>query len=99
HHLDLLSFPTRRSSDLEARGPHRHAAGRLGPSVASLPPTGRVAVSVWAAILAGGSGTRFWPLSTPQRPKQFLPLAGDRPLLVQADRKSTRLNSRSLAYL
>ena len=40
--------------------------------------------SPWAAILAGGSGTRFWPLSTPQRPKQFLPLAGDRPLLVQA---------------
>lgn len=41
-------------------------------------------MSVWAAILAGGSGTRFWPLSTPERPKQFLPLAGDRPLLVQA---------------
>jgi mannose-1-phosphate guanylyltransferase len=41
-------------------------------------------VSVWAAILAGGSGTRFWPLSTPERPKQLLPLAGDRPLLVQA---------------
>jgi len=41
-------------------------------------------VSIWAAILAGGSGTRFWPLSTPQRPKQLLPLAGDRPLLAQA---------------
>ena len=41
-------------------------------------------MTTWAAILAGGSGTRFWPLSTPQRPKQFLPLAGDRPLLVQA---------------
>jgi mannose-1-phosphate guanylyltransferase len=41
-------------------------------------------MSTWAAILAGGSGTRFWPLSTPQRPKQFLPLAGDRPLLVQS---------------
>jgi mannose-1-phosphate guanylyltransferase len=41
-------------------------------------------MSVWAAILAGGSGTRFWPLSTPQRPKQLLPLAGERPLLVQA---------------
>jgi mannose-1-phosphate guanylyltransferase len=39
---------------------------------------------MWAAILAGGSGTRFWPLSTPERPKQLLPLAGDRPLLVQA---------------
>jgi mannose-1-phosphate guanylyltransferase len=30
----------------------------------------------WAVILAGGSGTRFWPLSTPDRPKQLLPLAG-----------------------
>jgi len=44
-------------------------------------------VSVWAAILAGGSGTRFWPLSTPARPKQLLPLAGDGPLLVQAVRR------------
>jgi mannose-1-phosphate guanylyltransferase/mannose-1-phosphate guanylyltransferase/mannose-6-phosphate isomerase len=25
-------------------------------------------------ILSGGSGTRLWPMSTPQRPKQFLPL-------------------------
>ena len=41
-------------------------------------------MSVWAAILAGGSGTRFWPLSTPERPKQVLPLAGDRPLVAQA---------------
>ncbi len=30
----------------------------------------------WAVILAGGSGTRFWPLSTPQQPKQLLPLTG-----------------------
>ncbi len=41
-------------------------------------------MSTWAAILAGGSGTRFWPLSTPERPKQLLPLNGDRPLLAQA---------------
>jgi mannose-1-phosphate guanylyltransferase len=32
----------------------------------------------WAVILAGGSGTRFWPLSTPHNPKQLLPLAGER---------------------
>jgi mannose-1-phosphate guanylyltransferase len=32
----------------------------------------------WAVILAGGSGTRFWPLSTPRQPKQVLPLAGPR---------------------
>ena len=25
-----------------------------------------------AVILAGGSGERFWPLSTPEHPKQFL---------------------------
>ena len=30
----------------------------------------------WAVILAGGSGTRFWPLSTPENPKQLLPLTG-----------------------
>src|ERR1051326_6645290 len=41
-------------------------------------------MNAWAAILAGGSGTRFWPLSTPDRPKQLLPLTGDRPLLAQA---------------
>jgi mannose-1-phosphate guanylyltransferase len=41
-------------------------------------------MSRWAAVLAGGSGTRFWPLSTPAQPKQFLPLAGDRPLLADA---------------
>ena len=41
----------------------------------------------WAAVLAGGSGTRFWPLSTPQEPKQMLPLAGSEPLLRQAVRR------------
>lgn len=37
----------------------------------------------WAVILAGGVGSRFWPASTPQRPKQLLPLAGDVPLALQ----------------
>jgi mannose-1-phosphate guanylyltransferase len=32
----------------------------------------------WAVIIAGGSGTRFWPLSSPSRPKQLLPLVGTR---------------------
>jgi mannose-1-phosphate guanylyltransferase len=34
-------------------------------------------------VLAGGVGARFWPVSTPDRPKQLLPLAGDRPILGQ----------------
>jgi len=34
-----------------------------------------------ALILAGGSGTRFWPLSRQSRPKQLLALEGERTLL------------------
>ena len=41
-------------------------------------------MTAWAVILAGGSGTRFWPLSTPKIPKQMLTLAGSDPLLRQA---------------
>ena len=37
---------------------------------------------IWAVVLAGGVGSRFWPLSTPSRPKQLLPLVDHRPLLV-----------------
>ena len=31
-------------------------------------------------ILSGGSGTRLWPLSTAEKPKQFLPLVGEKSL-------------------
>jgi len=41
-------------------------------------------VSRWAVVLAGGVGARFWPLSTPERPKQLLPLVTDKPLLADA---------------
>jgi mannose-1-phosphate guanylyltransferase len=33
-----------------------------------------------AVLMAGGGGTRLWPLSRPDRPKQFLPLIGGRSL-------------------
>ncbi|MEX2584412.1 MAG: sugar phosphate nucleotidyltransferase [Gemmatimonadota bacterium] len=36
---------------------------------------------LWGVILAGGIGSRFWPASTPARPKQLLHLASDRPLI------------------
>ena len=35
-------------------------------------------------IMAGGAGTRFWPLSTEETPKQFLKLFGDRTLLQKS---------------
>ncbi|MGB9630173.1 MAG: sugar phosphate nucleotidyltransferase [Thermodesulfobacteriota bacterium] len=34
-----------------------------------------------ALILAGGSGTRLWPLSRKDYPKQFLKLNGEKSLL------------------
>jgi mannose-1-phosphate guanylyltransferase/mannose-1-phosphate guanylyltransferase/mannose-6-phosphate isomerase len=34
-------------------------------------------------ILSGGAGTRLWPLSVPERPKQFLALAGERTMLQE----------------
>jgi mannose-1-phosphate guanylyltransferase len=40
-------------------------------------------VTRWAVVLAGGVGSRFWPLSTQDRPKQLLPLVGAEPMLVQ----------------
>ncbi len=35
---------------------------------------------LWAVIMAGGSGTRFWPVSRKAKPKQFLPPGGGIPL-------------------
>ena len=41
----------------------------------------------YAVILAGGVGERFWPASTPARPKQLLPLLSERSMLREtADR-------------
>ena len=38
---------------------------------------------MYASILAGGSGTRLWPLSTPETPKQFLRLMSERTMLQE----------------
>jgi len=35
----------------------------------------------WTVVLAGGVGSRFWPLSTPARPKQLLPLLSAQSML------------------
>jgi len=34
-------------------------------------------------LMAGGSGTRLWPLSTEERPKQFHPILSDKSLLAE----------------
>lgn len=45
--------------------------------------------NLYAVIMAGGAGTRFWPASRSLRPKQLLPLAGagDEPLLTATVRR------------
>ena len=44
-------------------------------------------MKIYPVIMAGGSGTRFWPLSRKAKPKQFLALAGDQPLLTATVRR------------
>ena len=41
-------------------------------------------MAIYAVIMAGGSGTRLWPLSRQQRPKQALSLIGQRTLFQEA---------------
>jgi mannose-1-phosphate guanylyltransferase len=38
---------------------------------------------VCAVVMAGGSGTRFWPLSRRSRPKQFLPIATEKTMIEE----------------
>ena len=47
----------------------------------------------WAVIMAGGAGTRFWPMSRSARPKQFLDILGTGRSLIQmtCDRLGCRI--------
>ena len=38
---------------------------------------------MWVIVLAGGIGSRFWPLSTSERPKPVLALVGENPLVTE----------------
>ena len=40
-------------------------------------------LAMWAVVFAGGIGSRFWPLSTPARPKPLLALVTGHSLLEQ----------------
>ncbi len=47
------------------------------------------AKTIVPVILSGGSGTRLWPMSRPERPKQFLPLTSDETMLQLTARRAT----------
>ncbi|UCF57696.1 MAG: NTP transferase domain-containing protein, partial [Deltaproteobacteria bacterium] len=38
---------------------------------------------MFVVIMAGGSGTRFWPASRKDKPKQFLNISGKDPMVVE----------------
>jgi mannose-1-phosphate guanylyltransferase/mannose-6-phosphate isomerase len=44
-------------------------------------------------ILSGGSGTRLWPLSRKEYPKQYLPLAGDSTMLQETIQRLNGLDN------
>ncbi|MEO6030964.1 MAG: sugar phosphate nucleotidyltransferase [Burkholderiaceae bacterium] len=50
-------------------------------------------ILVQPVIMAGGSGTRLWPLSRAQHPKQFLVLHGNQSLFQQAAQRLGALHS------
>ena len=59
-----------------------------GAAAATLPAvhpasetTSQTEVALWAVIFAGGIGSRFWPLSTPDRPKPLLALVSEQTLI------------------
>lgn len=53
----------------------------------------------YAIILAGGIGSRFWPLSTDAKPKQFLSLCSNQPLLVQSIKRVSSLTDKTNTYI
>lgn len=56
--------------------------------------------ATWAVVLAGGTGTRLWPASRPDRPKQLLPLGTDgRPLVAEAVERAVRTAGRERVRL
>ena len=62
----------------------RRASGTLPVPELDARATLRTDLSMWAVVFAGGIGSRFWPLSTPARPKPLLALVTGRSLLEDA---------------
>lgn len=54
---------------------------------------------MYIVILAGGSGTRFWPLSRAARPKQLISITGDRSMLQRTVERVLPLNPKRILII
>lgn len=59
------------------------AAGTMPAEQAAAFTEPETDVALWAVIFAGGIGSRFWPLSTPARPKPLLALVSEQTLIEE----------------
>ena len=48
---------------------------------------------MYCVIMAGGSGTRFWPYSRHSRPKQLLKIVGDNSMLQMTVDRLKKISS------
>lgn len=55
--------------------------------------------NLYHVLMAGGSGTRFWPVSRRSRAKQFLPLVGEGSMIRQTFQRSSRLGPAEKIYV
>ena len=54
--------------------------------------------TIHPVILCGGSGTRLWPLSTPERPKQFLALTSEQSMIAETAARFDASTGPELAF-
>jgi hypothetical protein len=61
--------------------------------------SGRDSGMLHTVVMAGGSGTRFWPVSRKELPKQFLTLFGEQSLIQQAVRRCGELSAADSTWI
>src|SRR5207344_2446790 len=91
-----LAAPLRRAPAPGAPASLEHTAGigdRPGPRGGNLIELGVTPTLIQPVVLCGGSGTRLWPLSREQFPKQLHALNGSLTLLQETAGRSRGLNA------
>lgn len=54
---------------------------------------------IHAVVMAGGKGTRFWPLSRENRPKQVLPVVGEKTMIQETVERLSKIAPEERTYV